>query len=125
MCGQSLRRNGAWLAMALLPLVGGGCADSISMPWDRPLPRTASGQWENPSKPFESWQTDRDECRQLATERAEQELAAASSEPPPVTWSRTTTFEQSMNRFDAGQRRDDLFARCMTDRGYRLVPRAE
>jgi hypothetical protein len=83
-----------------------------------------AGEWENPTKPFEAWGRDRAECRQLATERAEQELASAQTEQVPTNWSRTATFEQSMNRFEAGRRRDDLFARCMTERGYRLVPRA-
>ncbi len=82
------------------------------------------GEWENPSKPFEVWGQDRAECRQLATERAEQELTSAQTEQLPTSWSRTATFEQSMSRFEAGRRRDELFARCMTERGYRLVPRA-
>lgn len=81
------------------------------------------GQWENPKLSWENWNVDRDECRQLASERAEQELALAQSSTPTIAYSRTGAYQQSTTRFDAGRVRERLFARCMTDRGYRLVPR--
>jgi hypothetical protein len=118
------------LLVGVATLLVAACADDFSWPWDRPAPwsagtaRSAPGQWENPTKPFEEWGRDRAECGELATMRAEEELAAASGGAPPVGWSRMAPFEQSMTQFEAGQRRDELFARCMSDRGYRLVRRA-
>lgn len=119
-----LRHNVWWLPMVCLLLVSGGCADSMSWPWDRAAPPRTSGEWENPNKPWEAWDADRQECLQSATDRAEREFAVAQTNQTATFWSRTAPFEQSMSRFEAGQRRDELFARCMTDRGYRLVPRA-
>lgn len=97
--------------VAVMLVLAAGCANE------------GGGQWENPKLPWESWSIDRDECRQLAAERAERELALAQSGTTVTPYSRTGGYQESTTRFDAGRARERLFARCMTDRGYRLVPR--
>lgn len=104
--------GGVRLGWVMLLVAAAGCADE------------PKGQWENPSKPWEAWDVDRNECRELATQRAEQDYAAAQATQVTPTWSRTATFQQQMTQFDAQRQREDLFERCMKDRGYRLVPRA-
>lgn len=97
--------------IAVLLVLAAGCTNE------------SAGQWENPNLPWESWDRDRSECRQLAVERAEQELALAQPPAAVPGSSRTAGYQQSTTTFDAGRVRERLFARCMTDRGYRLVPR--
>jgi hypothetical protein len=109
---ESGRKLGASLLAVAIALAGAGCATK------------PSGEWENPSKPFEAWDADRTECQDLASQRAEQDYTLQGGGRTPPTYSRTATFQQSMTTFEATQLRQNLFESCMKDRGYRFVPRA-
>lgn len=84
------------------------------------------GTWEHASLPRERWRLDEAECRDAAQERAEREFALRQFEQPaPGNYSRNEPVVSSLNRFEARRRIDELFERCMTDRGYRSVARSD
>jgi hypothetical protein len=89
-----------------------GCADDT---------RTS---WENPNLPWERWRVDEAECRDAAKDRAERDFALRQFEnPPQSSYSRNEPVVSSLNQFEANKQIDRLFARCMTERGYRQVTR--
>ena len=114
-----MRRMGlAWAAIAVVGLTAAGCSSP-----------SRSGQWENPNKPWEQWSGDQNECRSLAREQAEQDFSprSAPGQAPASNAgarSATTDWSNMMDRFSAQRQEDTLFERCMLQRGYRLVPRA-
>lgn len=84
------------------------------------------GTWENASLPRERWRVDEAECRDSAQERAEREFALRQFEQPPSGgYSRNEPVVSSLNQFEARRRIEELFERCMTDRGYRSVARSD
>ncbi len=84
------------------------------------------GTWEHANLPKERWRLDEAECRDAAQERAEREFALRQFEQPPSGgYSRNEPVVSSLNRFEARRRIDELFERCMTDRGYRSVTRSD
>lgn len=104
-------RAGA-LAAGVGALVG-GCAEDTR------------GTWENSSLPRERWRVDEAECRDAAQERAEREFALRQFEQPTSGgYSRNEPVVSSLNQFEARRRVEELFERCMTDRGYRSVMRS-
>lgn len=91
-----------------------GCAESTR------------GTWEHASLPRERWRIDEAECRDGAQERAEREFALRQFEQPPSGgYSRNEPVVSSLNRFEARRRIEELFERCMADRGYRSVARSD
>lgn len=84
------------------------------------------GTWEHASLPKERWRLDEAECRDAAQERAEREFALRQFEQPPSGgYSRNEPVVSSLNQFEARRRIEELFERCMTDRGYRSVARSD
>ncbi len=93
--------------------VAAGCVDKT---------RTS---WENPDLPWEQWRADQAECRKAAEERAERDFSLRQMESaPPSSYSLNEPVVASLNQFDARRQIDRLFAKCMTDRGYRQVERS-
>jgi hypothetical protein len=113
-----MQKRGTISAKGLL-LAGGlaliaGCAEDTR------------GTWENANLPRERWRTDEAECRDAARERAEREFALRQFEQPPTGgYSRNEPVVSSLNQFEARRRIEELFERCMTDRGYRSVARSK
>lgn len=104
-----MNRTGWMWAVVFGSAVAAGCS-------------TAEEKWENPSVSQSTWEVHEAECRRLANQRAEQEYAPVE----PViaeTFGRQTTYRTQVARYDAQQRRDYLFDRCMKDRGYRRTTR--
>ena len=84
------------------------------------------GTWENANLPRERWRVDESECRDAAQERAERDFALRQFEQPPSGgYSRNEPVVSSLNQFEARRRIEELFERCMTDRGYRSVTRSD
>ena len=84
------------------------------------------GTWEHASLPRERWRADEAECRDSARERGEREFALRQFEQPPSGgYSRNEPVVSSLNQFEARRRVEELFERCMTDRGYRSVTRSD
>ena len=112
------RTTMAWAAViAGVGLAAAGCTHS------------SSGQWENPNKPWEEWSTDQNECRDLARDQAIQDFnprSAPGQAPASSAGGRAaaTDWSNMMDRYGAQRQEDTLFQRCMLQRGYRLVPRA-
>ena len=79
-------------------------------------------RWENPSVSQGSWEVHKAECQRLAVSQAEDDYAIGQS-GVAERFGRETTLRNDMARFDARLRRDDLFERCMKDRGYRQTER--
>lgn len=79
-------------------------------------------RWENPSVSQGAWEVHRAECQRLAVAQAEDDFAIGQS-GVAERFRRETTLRNDMARFDARRRRDDLFERCMKDRGYRQTER--
>jgi hypothetical protein len=104
---------GAGLVFATASALVGGCAEDTR------------GTWENASLPRERWRVDESECRDSANERAEREFALRQFEQPPSGYSRNEPVVSSLNQFEARRRIEELFDRCMTDRGYRSVARSD
>ena len=83
---------------------------------------SADEKWENPSAAQQAWEVHEAECRRLAGQRAEREFAPV--EPGfAETFGRQTAYHHQVARFDAAERREYLFERCMKDRGYRRAAR--
>lgn len=82
--------------------------------------------WENPKLPWEAWHTDEVECRQAAEDQAEREFALRRFETQaPSGYDPNRPMIASMDQFEAKRRLNNLFERCMTDRGYRRVVRSD
>lgn len=82
--------------------------------------------WENPNLPWEAWHGDETECRQAAEDQAEREFALRRFEAPaPTGYNPNRPMINSMDEFDAKRRLNNLFERCMKDRGYRRVVRSD
>lgn len=80
------------------------------------------GTWENASLPRERWRVDESECRDAAQERGEREFALRQFEQPQSGgYSRNEPVVFSLNQFEARRHIEQLFERCMRDRGYRSV----
>ena len=109
-----MNRSSRWLASLPAALILASCASD-------------EGRWENPSVSQKVWELHTAECRRLASERAEQEFALATPDIG-ATFGRQTTYRDTMSRFEAARRREQLFDRCMRDRGYhraKPAPEAE
>lgn len=90
-----------------------GCADD------------AQTSWENPDLPWERWRVDKAECQAAAEERAERDFSLRQFESPPASgYSRNEPVVSSLNQFEANKQIDRLFARCMSERGYKQVERS-
>lgn len=93
------------LAVALCAGVASGCA-------------TPDDKWENPSASQASWEVHQGECRRLANQQAEREYVYVE---PGIgeTFGRQSTLRTNVARYDAAQRREYLYDRCMKDRGFK------
>jgi|APTNR8051073442_1049403.scaffolds.fasta_scaffold12098_1 hypothetical protein len=119
---------GRWMAvMAVVSLAGCESFDqgieALTGPRFQRMPDTTSA-WENPNKPWEQWGNDRAECRAVASDQAEREYALDRAASPPLDYSRTVEYQRAVGTFEAQRFEETLFERCMTNRGYRRVPRA-
>lgn len=103
-------------------LVVAACAD-VGEWWQKKW--ETGGTWENPNVPWEQWARDRAECRLVAREEAERDYALTRAAGPPEDYSRTRPVTAPVDRFEAQRREQALYERCLTDRGYRRVHRAE
>lgn len=107
-----MRRSMRRTAMLATVIVAASCAQP--------------GKWENPNLPWEEWSRIEADCRALAQEQAEREFRATRQQSSTAT---TLSYDQGgqwlsqMDRFDAQRRQQTLFERCMTNQGFRLVPR--
>ncbi|HYN38277.1 MAG TPA: hypothetical protein VES39_03405, partial [Rhodospirillales bacterium] len=95
-------------AAALMLMLAAGCA--------------SPAEWQNADVPEAQWSADRDSCQQQARVQADREFALEQQTTRPMNYDRGGQWAGQMNRFSAQQRQESLFTRCMTDRGYRLVP---
>jgi hypothetical protein len=84
-----------------------------------------TGEWQNSKVPEESWSRQKEECQRIARKRAEEDFAMVEQSSRGARNSRTGTYLDQMDRFEAGRRRDDLFENCMTQHGYSRAPPAE
>lgn len=99
--------------IGILAAAIGGCSQS------------RDGQWRNDSVPQEQWASDRLDCETAAREQVEREFRPQSQGLSPASSNPAATGGQwsgMMDRFSAERRQTELFDRCMTQRGYRLVP---
>jgi hypothetical protein len=99
-------RAGAMLSAALM-LLAAACAQT--------------GTWQNPDVPEEQWSADQADCRARASVEAERDFALRPRMGGSLNYDPSATWTTDMNRFSAQQREQQLFERCMTQRGYRLV----
>lgn len=104
-------------------LLASACADPQTY-W-RSKVETGAGTWEHPSKPWEQWEDDRSECRLVARDEAERDFAIEQQGGAPDDYSRLRPLRTSVDRFQASQRQEQLYERCLSERGYRRVQRDE
>lgn len=78
-------------------------------------------RWENAAVSRERWRADTAECRARASHEVEADWARRQRVPGGGPMERTTAWDAQMARYDAGKRRDSLFASCMRFKGYRKV----
>lgn len=102
-------------------LLVAACVDPAT--WWQSKVETGGGTWEHPSLPWERWETDRAECRLVARDEAERDFAIQQQGGAPDDYSRLRPLATSVDRFQASQRQEQLFERCLSDRGYRRVRR--
>lgn len=99
------------------------CADVED--WWQKKWETGGGTWENPKVPWEQWDRDRGECRIVARDEAERDYALARQAGPAEDYSRTRPITAQVDRYQAQQREEELYERCLSARGYRRVQRVE
>jgi hypothetical protein len=109
------------LGLVGVVLLAAACAE-IGSWWEKKW-ETGSGTWEHPSVPWEEWGRDRAECRTLARQEAERDFAIARQGGPANDYSRLAPVTTQMDRFSAQQREEEVYERCLRDRGYRRVQR--
>jgi hypothetical protein len=112
------------IAVAAAAVLTTACADFSVRDWWREKWETG-GSWENPDVPWEQWERDRSECRLLAREEAERDYAIVEQGRPPEDYSRLRPLTTRLDRHEAQQREESVYARCLENRGYRRVQRAE
>ena len=81
--------------------------------------------WENPDIPREQWDSDRTACQQQARIQTERDYTLDQQTARTMNYDPSGQWTGKMNRFSAQQRQNQLFANCMTGRGYKLVPPSE
>lgn len=118
----------AWCAVAVIVALTGceslnDAVRSVAGPRFTPMPDTTSA-WEHPELPWEKWDDDRAECRALAIEQTEREYALDRAAGPSVAYSRTIEYQRAVSDFELRRFEETAFERCMTNRGYRRVPRS-
>lgn len=116
-------RRSALGVLAGAALLVTACVDPAE--WWQTKVETGRGTWEHPSKPWEQWDTDRAECRLVARDEAERDFAIQQQGGMRDDYSRLQPLRTSVDRFQASQRQEQLYERCLSDRGYRRVQRAE
>jgi hypothetical protein len=103
----------AVMMFGVLAAVVGGCS------------QTTGGQWRNDAVPQDQWASDQIDCESAARAQVEREFRPQSQGLSPAAANPSATGGQwagMMDRFGAERRQNELFDRCMTQRGYRLVP---
>ncbi|MDG4575827.1 MAG: hypothetical protein P9C36_10985 [Defluviicoccus sp.] len=111
----------AGTALVVASLMVVACTDPAE--WWQSRVETGRGTWEHPSKPWEQWDTDRAECRLVARDEAERDFAIQQQGGVGGDYSRLQPLRTSVDRFEASQRQEQLYERCLSDRGYRRVQR--
>lgn len=100
-----------WLRVTLLSSLVVSCA--------------SSKVWENADLPREQWNLDQAQCQQQARNQAERDYTQDQQTARTMSYDPSAQWTGKMNRFSAQQRQNQLFASCMTSRGYKLVPASE
>ena len=113
----------AGTVLMVAALTVAACVDPAT--WWQSKVETGGGTWEHPSKPWEQWDADRAECRLVARDEAERDFAIQQQRGAPDDYSRLRPLRSSVDRFEASQRQEQLYERCLSDRGYRRVRREE
>lgn len=116
-------RRSALGVVAGAVLMVAACVDPAT--WWQSKVETGGGTWEHPSLPWEKWEADRVECRLVARDEAERDFAIQQQRGAPDDYSRLRPLRTSVDRFEASQRQEQLYERCLRDRGYRRVQRDE
>jgi hypothetical protein len=83
---------------------------------------TQTGSWQNPNVPQDRWKADRADCMDRARDRAEREFAIEQQSNRSLNYNLGGRWASDMNRFSGQRRQQQLFANCMIQRGYTLVP---
>ena len=78
--------------------------------------------WQNANVPQDEWKRDRDQCQAQALAQAEQDFALDQQTDQSANYNRGGQWAADMNRYSAQRREQQLFASCMTSRGYKLTP---
>jgi hypothetical protein len=81
--------------------------------------------WENADVPREQWDSDRAQCQQQARIQADRDYTLDQQTARTMNYNPSSQWAGKMDRFSAQQRQSQLFASCMTGRGYKQVPASE
>lgn len=100
-----------WLGMTLSALLVTACS----------TPK----EWENSDIPRDRWSLDRAACQDQARAQAEREFTLDQQANRSLPQNQAAPWTGQMDRFSAQQRQSQLFATCMSNRGYKLVPPSE
>lgn len=101
----------SWLPVMLLSSLATGCVSPVV--------------WENADVPREQWDSDRAQCQQQARVQADRDYTLDQQSARTMSNNPSSQWTGKMDRFSAQQRQSQLFASCMTARGYKQVPASQ